>query len=70
MGDRLHGAPWADGPLGGVLGVNADHAMMHWNWVTRDGLADLRRTTGPRRHCRFWPVETSLRSNNESGQSP
>ena len=38
--DRLEGAPWADGTLGGVLGVNADHAKMHWDWVTEAGLLD------------------------------
>jgi hypothetical protein len=32
--ERLEGAPWADGTLGGVLGANADHARMHWQWVT------------------------------------
>ena len=34
LSERLEGAPWADGTLGGVLGVNADHARMHWTWVT------------------------------------
>jgi hypothetical protein len=34
LSERLEGAPWADGTLGGVLGVNADHAHMHWTWVT------------------------------------
>ena len=38
--DRLEGAPWADGTLGGVLGVNAEHAKMHWDWVTGAGLFD------------------------------
>jgi hypothetical protein len=38
LGERLEGAPWADGTLGGVLGVNADHAHMHWNWVSEAGL--------------------------------
>lgn len=36
--ERLEGAPWADGTLGGVLGVNKDHAKMHWNWITEAGL--------------------------------
>lgn len=42
--ERLEGAPWADGTLGGVLGVNADHAKMHWNWVIEADLlsSDLR----------------------------
>jgi hypothetical protein len=38
--EPLEGAPWADGTLGGVLGVNADHAKMHWNWATEAGLLD------------------------------
>ncbi|MEO8457461.1 MAG: DinB family protein [Chloroflexota bacterium] len=38
LGEKLPGAPWADGTLGGVLGVNADHAGMHWAWLT-EGLA-------------------------------
>jgi hypothetical protein len=38
--ERLEGAPWADGTLGGVLGVNADHAKMHWDWVIEAGLLD------------------------------
>lgn len=35
----LPGAPWADGTIGGVLGVNGDHARMHWRWV-QAGLTD------------------------------
>jgi hypothetical protein len=38
LGEHLDGAPWADGTLGGVLGTNADHARMHWRWVTEAGL--------------------------------
>jgi len=34
LSERLEGAPWADGTLGGVLGVNVDHAHMDWTWVT------------------------------------
>lgn len=30
----LPGAPWADGTVGGVLAVNADHARRHYAWVT------------------------------------
>ncbi|HEY5103410.1 MAG TPA: DinB family protein [Acidimicrobiales bacterium] len=37
LSERLEGAPWADGTIGGVLGVNADHARTHWNWVTAAG---------------------------------
>lgn len=40
LAERLEGAPWADGTLGGVLGVNAEHGKMHWNWVTEAGLID------------------------------
>ena len=38
LAERLPGAPWADGTVGGVLAVNADHGRMHWRWV-KDGLA-------------------------------
>lgn len=31
---KLPGAPWADGTIGAVLAVNADHARMHHRWVT------------------------------------
>jgi hypothetical protein len=34
LAEKVRGAPWADGTVGGILGVNADHARMHWNWVT------------------------------------
>ncbi len=36
--EKLEGAPWADGTLGGVLGANADHAQTHWKWLTDAGL--------------------------------
>ena len=36
--ELLPGAPWADGTIGGVIGVNADHGRTHWQWA-RDGLA-------------------------------
>ena len=35
---KLPGAPWADGTIGGVLGVNGDHGRMHYNWV-KEGFA-------------------------------
>jgi hypothetical protein len=38
LGETLPGAPWADGTIGGVLGVNADHGRTHWQWA-RDGMA-------------------------------
>jgi hypothetical protein len=31
--EKLPGAPWADGTIGGVLGTNADHGRMHWRWL-------------------------------------
>ena len=31
---KLPGAPWADGTIGGVLAVNAQHEKMHWTWIT------------------------------------
>lgn len=34
LAEKVRGAPWADGTVGGILGVNADHAHMHWTWVT------------------------------------
>ena len=33
LAEKLPGAPWADGTIGGVLGANADHGRMHWNWM-------------------------------------
>ena len=33
LAEKLPGAPWADGTIGGVLAVNADHGRMHWRWV-------------------------------------
>jgi hypothetical protein len=33
LAEKLPGAPWADGTIGGVLGANADHGRMHWHWV-------------------------------------
>ncbi len=29
----IPGAPWADGTIGGVLGANGGHEMMHLAWV-------------------------------------
>jgi hypothetical protein len=34
--EKLPGAPWADGTIGGVLAVNAEHGRQHWKWV-KDG---------------------------------
>ncbi len=36
--EKLPGAPWADGTIGGVIAVNADHGRMHYRWAT-EGLA-------------------------------
>jgi len=36
--EKLPGAPWADGTIGGVLGTNADHGRMHWKWLEEAGL--------------------------------
>ena len=33
LAEKLPGAPWADGSVGGVLAVNADHGRMHWKWI-------------------------------------
>lgn len=38
--EKLVGAPWADGTIGGVLGANADHGRGHWKWVTEAGLLE------------------------------
>lgn len=33
LGEKLPGAPWADGTIGAVIAINADHGRMHFNWV-------------------------------------
>lgn len=33
--ERIPGAPWSDGTVGGVMAVNGDHARQHHGWVTR-----------------------------------
>ena len=38
LAEKVRGAPWADGTVGGILGVNSDHGRVHWGWVT-EGLA-------------------------------
>ncbi|HEY5438774.1 MAG TPA: DinB family protein [Acidimicrobiales bacterium] len=38
LDEKLPGAPWADGSVGGVLGANADHGRMHWKWAEETGL--------------------------------
>jgi len=36
--EKVPGAPWADGTIGGILSVNADHGRNHFKQVT-EGLA-------------------------------
>lgn len=38
LGQKLPGAPWADGTIGGVIGVNADHGRQHYGWW-KEGMA-------------------------------
>ncbi len=33
LAERLPGAPWGDGTIGGVLGAHAQHGRMHWRWM-------------------------------------
>ena len=33
LASRIPGAPWADGTVGGVLAVHADHHRMHRHWA-------------------------------------
>ena len=37
LAEKLPGAPWADGTIGGVLATNADHGRMHWRWIKDAG---------------------------------
>lgn len=46
LAEKLPGAPWADGTIGGVIATNALHGRMHWQWV-KDGMAS-RGITPPR----------------------
>lgn len=39
--ERLPGAPWGDGTVGGVIAANADHGRMHWKWAKDAGVRDL-----------------------------
>lgn len=32
--EKIPGAPWADGTIGGILAVNGEHARQHYGWVT------------------------------------
>ena len=40
LAEKLPGAPWADGTIGGVISANAGHGRMHWAWV-KEGRARL-----------------------------
>lgn len=40
--EKLPGAPWADGTIGGVLGVNGDHGRTHYKWVKAGMMNDGR----------------------------
>ena len=34
LAEKLPGAPWADGTVGGVIGTAALHGRMHWKWLS------------------------------------
>jgi hypothetical protein len=36
LASKIPGAPWADGTVGGIMAVHADHASMHQHWA-REG---------------------------------
>lgn len=46
LAEKLPGAPWADGTIGGIIATNAAHGRMHWAWV-KDGMSS-RNMTPPR----------------------
>lgn len=33
LASKIPGAPWADGTVGGIMGVHTDHQVMHRNWA-------------------------------------
>jgi hypothetical protein len=33
LASTIPGAPWADGTVGGILAVNADHGRQHFAWA-------------------------------------
>lgn len=39
--EKLPGAPWGDGTVGGVIAANADHGRMHWKWAKDAGVREL-----------------------------
>jgi len=38
LAQKIPGAPWGDGTIGGVMAINGDHARQHYGWVS-DGLS-------------------------------
>lgn len=32
--EKIPGAPWGDGTVGGIIAINGDHAKQHYGWVT------------------------------------
>lgn len=39
LASTIHGAPWADGTVGGIMAANADHGRMHFAWAKEDPVA-------------------------------
>jgi hypothetical protein len=37
LNEKIPGAPWSDGTIGGIIAVNGEHARRHFEWV-KDGL--------------------------------
>lgn len=33
LAEKMPGAPWAGGVVGGIIATNADHGRMHWAWI-------------------------------------
>jgi len=33
LASKIPGAPWADGTVGGIMAVHADHGLMHQRWA-------------------------------------
>lgn len=41
LGEKLPGALWADGTVGALIALQADHGRLHWQWAKEGlGLAD------------------------------
>ena len=41
LDSKIPGAPWADGTVGGVMAVNADHGRMHFNYAKEGTLTSV-----------------------------